>query len=57
MTRKITFIALLFSSYFAIGQDSTRVSSLDEVIFTANKYPKKQTQTGKVGTGSGSEHL
>ena len=57
MTRKITFIALLFSSYFAIGQDSTRVSSLDEVIFTANKYPKKQTQTGKVVTVIGSEQL
>jgi vitamin B12 transporter len=57
MTKKFTCIILLFSSYFAIGQDSTRVTALEEVVFTANKYPKKQTETGKVLTVIGREQL
>lgn len=57
MTRKFTCIVFLFSGYFAIGQDSTRITALEEVVFTANKYPKKQTETGKVLTVIGSEQL
>ena len=33
-----------------LAQDSSRVSSLDEVVFTANKYPNKTSLTGKVLT-------
>jgi vitamin B12 transporter len=57
MTRKFTCILLLFSGYFATAQDSTRVTALEEVVFTASKYPKKQTETGKVLTVIGREQL
>ncbi len=40
--------AVIFSSTL-LAQDSTG-SSLDEVVLTASKYPKKQSETGKVIT-------
>lgn len=57
MTKRITLIVILFNSLFAHAQDSMRVNALDEVVFTANKYPKKQTETGKVLTVISREQL
>lgn len=37
--------ALIFGSQLQAQKDTT---SLDEVVLTANKYPKKQSETGKV---------
>jgi len=39
--------AILISSQLQAQQDST---SLEEVVITSNKYPKKQSETGKVVT-------
>ncbi|MGH2562910.1 MAG: TonB-dependent receptor, partial [Ginsengibacter sp.] len=39
--------AVIFSSY-AQAQKDTTVKTLDEVIVTANKFPQKQRETGKV---------
>ncbi|MEI6949476.1 TonB-dependent receptor [Paraflavisolibacter sp. H34] len=41
--------AILFCSWAQAQKDSL-VKSLDEVVLTANKYPVKQSQTGKVIT-------
>lgn len=38
-------------------QDSSRVSSLDEVVITATKFPKSQSETGKVLTVIDEEQL
>jgi vitamin B12 transporter len=38
-------------------QDSTKVSSLDEVVITATKFPKSQSETGKVLTVIDEEQL
>ncbi|MEO6070020.1 MAG: TonB-dependent receptor [Chitinophagaceae bacterium] len=45
---QIVFLSL-FLPLFALAQDTT-THLLDEVLITANKYPKKQTETGKVVT-------
>ncbi len=49
MKKKIFIAAaVIFSSHLYAQQDSTK--QLDEVVFTANKYPQKQSSTGKVLT-------
>jgi vitamin B12 transporter len=57
MTKILMLIVFLTTSFSVFSQDSTRVSTLDEVIFTANKYAKKQSETGKVVTVIGREQL
>ena len=58
MTR---ILSLLTFSFIAVGtyaqDDTAKITSLDEVVFTANKYPKKQSETGKVLTIIGREQL
>jgi vitamin B12 transporter len=39
--------AVIFSGY-AQAQKDTASKTLDEVIVTANKFPQKQSETGKV---------
>ncbi|MFM2359431.1 MAG: hypothetical protein RLY16_1424 [Bacteroidota bacterium] len=47
MKRRIFIVAaLMYGSQLQAQQDSTR--SLDEVVVTANKFPQKQSSTGKV---------
>ncbi len=49
MKKKIFVVAaVIISSHSFSQQDTTK--TLDEVILTANKYPKKQSETGKVVT-------
>lgn len=49
MKKKIFIVAaVIISSHSFSQQDSTK--TLDEVILTANKYPQKQSETGKVVT-------
>src|SRR5690606_38944552 len=55
--KKIFLAFLLYNLSSAVAQDSTFVSSLDEVVVTANKYPKKQSETGKVLTVISREQL
>lgn len=57
MTRKFTFIILLLTGSSAFAQDSAMVSSLNEVVITASKYSRKQTETGKVLTVVSREQL
>jgi len=47
--------AVLISSQLQAQQDSTK--NLDEVVVTANKYPQKQSSTGKVLTVINREQL
>lgn len=49
MKKHFFVLAAVIISSTAKAQDSTG-SSLDEVILTASKYPKKQSETGKVIT-------
>lgn len=48
MTRIYLLLAVLTLSFFGQAQDTTKL--LSEVVITANKYPQKQSQTGKVIT-------
>ena len=48
MSKHILVLVLLFSAQAALAQDTTQ--TLDEVVVTTNKYPKKQSETGKVVT-------
>jgi vitamin B12 transporter len=49
MTKKHLFILLTAVFPTAIhAQDTTKFSSLDEIVFSANKYPNKTSLTGKV---------
>ena len=48
MKKNFVLAAIIFSSQLFAQTDSTNV--LDEVVISANKYPKKQSQTGKVIT-------
>lgn len=57
MTKIFALIVFLSISFCVFSQDTTTVSSLEEVIFTASKYPKKQSETGKVLTVIGREQL
>jgi len=50
MKKKFLFVAACIISSPLLAQDSTHVSFLDEVVFTANKYPNKTSLTGKVLT-------
>jgi vitamin B12 transporter len=56
--RKQFFVlaAMIISSQLSAQQDSA-AKFLDEVILTANKYEKKQSETGKVITVIGKEQL
>ena len=50
MKREIVYVAaILISSHLHAQQDSA-YKNLDEVVTTANKYPQKQSSTGKVLT-------
>ena len=57
MTRTFTLLISLFITIGSFAQDTTKVTSLEEVVFTANKYLKKQSETGKVLTVIGREQL
>src|SRR5688572_22227555 len=58
MSKKLMLLSgIVFYTAATFSQDSTTVSSLDEVVITANKYAKKQTETGKVLTVIGREQL
>jgi vitamin B12 transporter len=52
MKKKFFIVAAtLTSSHFIVqAQDSSTTKQLDEVVVTANKYPQKQSSTGKVLT-------
>ena len=50
MKKKIFVVAALIISSRLMAQDDTTGKSLDEVVLTSNKYPKKQSETGKVVT-------
>ncbi len=55
-----TFFSVILSFFIsgiAYAQDSIAVSALDEVVVTAGKYPRKQSETGKVITVIGRERL
>ena len=41
--------AIIFSTHVQAQHDTTS-KTLDEVIITANKFPQKQSETGKVVT-------
>ena len=48
--KNVFILATLCIALTASSQDSTKISSLDEVVFSANKYPNKTSLTGKVLT-------
>jgi vitamin B12 transporter len=48
MKRIFVVAAIIFSSRLSAQQTDTTVISLDEVVFTANKFPNKTSLTGKV---------
>lgn len=51
MTKKLFTTAFIFAALTARAQtDTLQGNKLDEVIVTANKYPQKQSTTGKVIT-------
>ena len=51
MRKEMMFVsAILISSQLTAQNDSSSYKSLDEVVLTANKYPQKQSTTGKVLT-------
>lgn len=55
----VTLIALYMvaPAHTNAQQDSSRVSSLNEVVITATKFPKSQSETGKVLTVIDAEQL
>ena len=50
MKKKIFIAAAVIFSSHAQAQQDTTGKTLDEVIITANKFPQKQSETGKVVT-------
>lgn len=48
MKRKFFVVTAIIISSHLHAQDSTTTNELDEVIVTANKWPQKQSSTGKV---------
>lgn len=48
--KKIFIVAAVIFSSPLFGQQDSSAKILDEVVITTNKYPKKQTETGKVIT-------
>lgn len=58
MKKKIFVVAAIILSSRLTGQvQDTTGKTLDEVVLTANKYPKKQSETGKVITVINREQL
>lgn len=55
--RKFFAVAALFISSQLFAQQDTSSSTLNGVIITANKFPKRQNETGKVVTVIGKEIL
>lgn len=50
-SKKLTIAAFCIAGYFsASAQDSTKSTSLSEVVITATRFPKKVSETGKVVT-------
>ena len=49
MKKQFFVVSAVILSSILQAQDTTS-NSLDEVILTASKYPKKQSETGKVVT-------
>jgi len=49
-SRKLTIASFFIASYFtaAAQEDTTRATSLSEVVVTATRFPKKVSETGKV---------
>jgi vitamin B12 transporter len=51
MNKKLFVFVFLLSTITANAQtDTLKADQLDEVVVTANKYPQKQSTTGKVIT-------
>ena len=50
MTKKNLFFALIFFSIHTMGQTDSLSKSMDEIIVTANRFPQKQINTGKILT-------
>ena len=50
MKQVILFAGAICCSFLSSAQSDTAASSLDEVVVTANRFPQKQQQTGKVLT-------
>src|ERR1044071_6291835 len=50
MKKKIFVVAAMIIRSHLFAQQDTTSKTLDEVVLTANKYPKKQSETGKVVT-------
>ena len=48
MKKRIFIAAAVIFSSHAQAQTDTTTKTLDEVIVTANKFPQKQSETGKV---------
>lgn len=57
MLKRLLAVPVLFAAIQTQAQDSTKTSQLDEVVVTANKSPKKQSETGKVVTVISSQTL
>ncbi|WP_276480446.1 TonB-dependent receptor plug domain-containing protein [Paraflavitalea pollutisoli] len=50
MTKRLLSLTALLAAMAAQAQDSTTTKSMDEVVVTGSKYPKKTSETGKVIT-------
>ena len=50
MKRFMFMTALVLSSAGVFSQSDSSVTTLDDVVITANRFPQKQQQTGKVLT-------
>lgn len=57
MKSKILIVAALLISSSVFSQQDSSYKLLDEVVFTAGKYPRKQSETGKVITVITKEQL
>lgn len=58
MAKQLFAAAFILSAFFVNAQtDTMRVNQLDEVIVTANKYPQKQSNTGKVISVITKDHI
>jgi len=50
MTKKISFLVTLFYAINAFSQSDSLQKSLQEIVVTANRFPQKQINTGKILT-------
>lgn len=48
MKKQVFVVAAVIVSSYTYAQDSIRAKQLEEVVITANKFPQKQSSTGKV---------